>query len=86
MATLFWEEGMEEIWTGVNFPMNYRTVFLNRFLSSDSEYGEYPWHVGILSSLGQVIYKLKIRISCIAYRVAPLNICVAEHLLTLNTF
>ena len=77
---------MEEIWTGVNDPMSYHTACLNHFLSSDSEYGEYPWHVGILSSLGQVIYKLKIRISCIAYRVAPLNICVAEHLLTLNTF
>merc|ERR1719447_373366 len=24
-----------------------------RDLDSDSEYGEYPWHVGILSSLGQ---------------------------------
>ena len=58
LATPFWEEGMEEIWTGENFPMNYRTAFLNHFLSSDSEYGEYPWHVGILSSLGQVIYKL----------------------------
>ena len=50
---------MEEIWTGENGPKNYQTACLNHLLLSDSEYGEYPWHVGILSSLGQVIHKLK---------------------------
>ena len=48
LATLFWEEGMEEIWTGVNGPMNNDRACPNHFLQVILSTANIP---GMLESL-----------------------------------